>query len=95
MISRGFTPETGVGRHILHQRVECCRCEGHDRAVPPIIATHEMRLLPRRRLRLDKLSNDVINRHLQLDVVLHIRRHLHIPRGLMRWLRRFGGDHPQ
>jgi hypothetical protein len=44
----------------------------------PLIATHEMSLLPRLRLRLDILSNDMIHRHLKLDVLFNIQRAVHV-----------------
>ena len=61
------------------ERVECSRCEGHNLAVLPIIATHQMHLLPCLWPRLDKLSNDVIQRHLQADVMFNIRRGVYVP----------------
>jgi hypothetical protein len=36
------------------ERVECCRSEAHDIAVLPIIATHQMHLLPWLQPRLDR-----------------------------------------
>jgi hypothetical protein len=63
-ISFLFTPETGVGRHILHQHVECRGRETHDRTVLLIITTHEMFALPRLWLRFDKVRHDVIHWHL-------------------------------
>jgi hypothetical protein len=70
----GFTPKDGAGRHKLQQGVDCRRREAHDIAVLPIIPTREMHLLPHLRLLLDKPSNDVVHRHLQLEATLDIRQ---------------------
>jgi hypothetical protein len=68
-------------------------CEAHDIAVLSIITTHEMFALPYLWLRFDKLYDDVIHPHCQVDAVLHIHRHVHVRRGLVRCLRRFGREH--
>jgi hypothetical protein len=85
-ISLGLTPEDGLGHHILHQAGECHYRRADDITIVLVIATHEMRSLPRFRLCLDQLLNDVLQGHRQIDVILHIRRHFHIRRWLGRWL---------